>query len=257
MWVQIPMSIDEKVTRQMAGPMQTPKQSLPLAMGGAVSAEPRLQIVPDARAVAGCRTRRVYARFAKRGIDLVLALVALAVMSPVLALTALLIRLTMGSPIIFPQERVGLNGETFTVLKFRTMKPDRRVSLVSVPASFDRRKTHKTRANPLLTPLGRFLRKWSIDEFPQIFNVLRGEMSIVGPRPELPSVVATYEDWQHARFLVRPGLTGLWQITARGEGLMHERTDLDVEYLRVISLRTDLRIIAATPQAMLGDHKGF
>jgi lipopolysaccharide/colanic/teichoic acid biosynthesis glycosyltransferase len=216
-------------------------------------AQPQLDLIV---APEGSRDRTLYARYGKRMLDLVVASVGLVVLSPMLLIAALAVRCTMGHPVLFRQVRLGRDGVPIEVMKFRTMKPDRRTG----PGRWDgddRRRTHKTKTHPLLTGVGRFLRKWSIDESPQIFNVLRGDMSIVGPRPELPAVVAQYEPWQYARMVVRPGLTGLWQINARGEGLMHERTDLDVEYLGQIGFLTDLRIILATPKAMLGDHKGF
>jgi lipopolysaccharide/colanic/teichoic acid biosynthesis glycosyltransferase len=97
---------------------------------------------------------------------------------------------------------------------------------------------------------------WSLDELPQLWDVLTGKMSLVGPRPELPEIVARYEPWQHARHAVNPGLTGLWQIKARGNGEMHERTDLDIEYASRVTLRTDLTILLATPFAILAG-RGF
>lgn len=216
-------------------------------------------VVPPGVAPPMSRHNSFYARYGKRVLDLVLASTALVVALPVLGLAAVAVRFTMGSPVLFRQERIGLDGRPITVLKLRTMKPDRRRGRRSNQFDGDdRRRTHKTAEHPLLTPVGRFLRKYSIDELPQIFNVLKGDMGIVGPRPELASVVENYEPWEYARMLVRPGLTGLWQITARGDGaLMHERVDLDVAYLSDVSLLTDLRIIARTPGAMLGDHKGY
>ncbi len=215
-------------------------------------------VVPAGVAPPMSRHDSFYARYGKRAFDLVLASAALVVALPVLGLAAIAVRLTMGSPVLFRQERIGLDGRPITVFKLRTMKPDRRGRRSNQFDGDDRRRTHKTAEHPLLTPVGRFLRKYSIDELPQIFNVLNGDMGIVGPRPELASVVENYEPWEYARMLVRPGLTGLWQITARGDGgLMHERVDLDVAYLTQMSLLTDLRIIARTPGAMLGDHKGY
>lgn len=211
--------------------------------------------VPD-----GSRHGRRYARSLKRGLDVLVATVGLVVTLPVLAVAAVAVRATMGGPVLFRQVRLGRDGVPFEVLKFRTMKPDRRRSRAAQPPAdgTERRRTHKSVDHPLLTPVGRVLRTYSVDELPQLINVLRGDMSIVGPRPELPSVVAGYEPWQYGRLLVRPGLTGLWQVTARGDGgAMHERTDLDIEYVCQMSLRTDLRIIAATPRAMLGAHKGY
>jgi lipopolysaccharide/colanic/teichoic acid biosynthesis glycosyltransferase len=240
---------DQRQTAE--GDQRSPRASGPTTLSE--DANPRLDLIV---APPGSRNRTLYARYGKRVLDLTIASIGLVVLSPMLLAAAISVRLTMGRPVLFRQVRLGRDGVPMEVLKFRTMKPDRR----SGPGRWDgedRRRTHKTKSHPLLTSVGRFLRKWSIDESPQIFNVLRGDMSIVGPRPELPAVVAQYEPWQYARMVVRPGLTGLWQINARGEGLMHERTDLDVEYLSQISLLTDLKIILATPKAMLGDHKGF
>jgi lipopolysaccharide/colanic/teichoic acid biosynthesis glycosyltransferase len=251
---------DRSIDRRATGlPTDAPTERPTIHSVSALRREDGSFIVPDGIAPPGSLHDTFYARYGKRILDLLLAGTALLVALPVLALAALAVRLTMGRPIMFHQERIGLDGRLITVLKLRTMKPDRRRSRMrSRYQGEERRRTHKTAEHPLLTPVGRFLRKYSIDELPQIFNVLRGEMTIVGPRPELAIVVEHYEPWQYARLLVRPGLTGLWQITARGDGgLMHERVDLDVEYLSQVGLRTDLRIIAQTPQAMLGDHKGI
>jgi lipopolysaccharide/colanic/teichoic acid biosynthesis glycosyltransferase len=215
-------------------------------------------VIPDGIAPPGSRHDSFYARHAKRYLDLVLACVALVVALPVLGVAALAVRVTMGGPVLFRQERIGLDGTPITVLKLRTMKPDRRRTRRQAwYQGPDRRRTHKSPEHPLLTPVGRFLRKYSIDELPQIFNVIKGDMAIVGPRPELALVVERYQPWEYARMLVRPGLTGLWQITARGDGhLMHERVDLDIAYLSRLGLATDLRIVLATPRAMLGEHTG-
>ena len=121
----------------------------------------------------------------------------------------------------------------------------------------DRRETHKSDEDPRHTRVGRFLRRYSLDELPQLINVLRGEMSFVGPRPELASVVAeNYRPGLEQRHLVKPGLTGLWQVSARGNGPMHENGEWDLVYVEHVSLRTDLQILAKTPAAMLGDRTG-
>ena len=170
--------------------------------------------------------------------------------APLLAVVAILGRISLGPGIIFRQPRVGRNGIQFTVFKFRTMLPDRRRA--DVPIAFpDRRRTHKSADDPRHTPLGRFLRRWSLDELPQLFNVVKGQMSLIGPRPELPSVVANYEPWQHRRHDVKPGLTGLWQVVARGDGPMELRTDLDVKYVQSISFKLDLWILLATMSALI------
>jgi lipopolysaccharide/colanic/teichoic acid biosynthesis glycosyltransferase len=191
-----------------------------------------------------------YVGVLKPTLDRLFALGMLLVLSPVLAITALALRATLGRGIIYRQQRVGRDGVPFTVLKFRTMQADRRQQRVEVPV--DRRVTHKSMADPRHTRLGRVIRAAGIDELPQLVNVLRGEMSIVGPRPELPTVVERYQPWEHARHAVRPGITGLWQIRERGRGAqMHECVDIDLEYVETIGFWTDLKILAATPYHLL------
>lgn len=192
----------------------------------------------------------IYVRLWKPCLDRLAAVLLLLVTAPFLALIALVIRMNLGPGVIFRQQRIGRHGVAFDVLKFRTMLPDRRRA--DVPISFpDRRRTHKSGADPRHTPVGRFLRRWSLDELPQLFNVARGQMSLIGPRPELASVVARYQPWQHERHDVKPGLTGLWQVTARGDGPMELRTDLDIEYTRRICFTLDVRILAATATAFV------
>jgi len=209
----------------------------------------RLVVAPDAHAV----TRPVggfYVGVLKPVADRVFAAAMLVLLSPLLGLTALALRLTLGKGIIYRQQRVGRDGVPFTVLKFRTMRPDRRQRREDVPV--DRRVTHKSVHDPRHTRLGRVIRAAGIDEMPQLVNVLRGEMSIVGPRPELPSVVERYQPWEHARHSVKPGITGLWQIRERGRGArMHECVDIDLEYVDTIGFWTDLKIMAATPYHLL------
>ena len=197
-----------------------------------------------------------YERFAKPVIDRVLALVLLVVLSPLIAIVAVMVKLSLGSPILLRQKRVGRDGKIFELHKFRTMHADRRSEVVVSFDGSDRRITHKHPDDPRLTLVGRTLRKWSLDELPQLLDVLDGKLSIVGPRPELVHIVANYEPWQHGRHAVKPGLTGLWQVTARGEGEMHEHTDLDIEYAQNVTFSNDMRIMLQTIPAVLA-HKGY
>lgn len=209
----------------------------------------RLVVAPDAQAA----TRPVggfYVDVLKPTMDRLFALAMLVLLSPVLLVTAICLRITLGKGIIYRQQRVGRDGVPFTVLKFRTMQADRRAQRVEVPV--DRRKTHKSVNDPRHTRLGRVIRAAGIDEMPQLVNVLRGEMSIIGPRPELPTVVERYQPWEHARHAVKPGITGLWQIRERGKGArMHECVDIDLEYVDTIGFWTDVKILAATPYHLL------
>ena len=197
-----------------------------------------------------------YARILEPMIDRLGGLVLAVATLPLLVLVVPFIWVNMGFPAIFVQERVGLGGRTFKVYKLRTMRPDRR-GLAATFSGDERRVTHKSRRDPRVTRLGSFLRKWSVDELPQFWNVALGRMSLVGPRPEILDVVDQYEPWQHERHLVKPGITGIWQISARGDRPMHERTDLDLACVDRMSFATDLRILLRTIPAALGRRTGF
>lgn len=198
-----------------------------------------------------------YLRFVKPIFDVAIAAVLLVVAIPVLVAIALVVFVSLGHPIILRQERVGQGGRRFTVYKFRSMHADRR-SGRSQPILEDRRITHKHPDDPRLTPSGRLLRKLSLDELPQLVNVVKGNMSLVGPRPELPAIVEShYQPQQHRRHDVKPGITGLWQVSERGNGMMHEHVDVDLAYVANIGLLTDLRIVARTIPAALSSHQGY
>jgi exopolysaccharide biosynthesis polyprenyl glycosylphosphotransferase len=191
--------------------------------------------------------------FLKRVLDIALSLVAIALLAPIGALAALLIRLTSPGPVFFVQERVGLNKRRFRLYKFRTMVPDAEDRLCEVEHLNEvSGPVFKIAADPRTTPFGKFLRKTSIDELPQLFNVLKGDMSLVGPRP-LP--VRDYngldQDWQRRRFSVRPGITCLWQVNGRSSVPFEKWMQLDMEYIDHWSLGLDFKILAKTIPAVL------
>ncbi len=198
-------------------------------------------------ATEAIQTDSVYVRRLKPAVDRLIAAVLLVILFPLLLLIALGLLATLRRPILFRQVRVGRHGVPFVLWKFRTMRPDRRTR--DLPVAVERRVCHKSRHDPRHTRFGRSLRCTRLDELPQLVNVLVGDMSLVGPRPELIEIVSRYEPWQHARHVVRPGITGLWQVSAIGDGMMHENTDIDLEYIRAMDLRTDLRILLRTPVA--------
>ena len=198
-----------------------------------------------------------YARWIKPVMDRAGAAILLTALLPILAAVAVVVLIRLGRPVFFLQPRIGLNGRVFGMFKFRTMRPDRRFSDTVV--HMDRRLTHKHPEDPRLVPVGRFLRRWSLDELPQLINVMRGDMSLVGPRPEMASVVSRhYEPWQHARHQVKPGITGLWQVTERDCGdEMYKHTDTDLRYVQRMSFALDMKILLLTLPTALGLRKGF
>lgn len=205
----------------------------------------------DARAAFSLRRDlSSYERWFKPVIDRAVGVLVSIITLPIVVILAIAIFVTTGRPVLFKQRRVGLGGTEFTVYKFRTMTADRRVTNGGWSGP-DRRKNHKSEDDPRHTTVGRFLRKWSLDEIPQFWNVALGHMSLVGPRPELVEIVARYEPWQHRRHQVKPGITGLWQVSERGETPMHEATDVDLEYVDQLSPRVDLAILLRTIPAVL------
>ena len=192
-------------------------------------------------------------RVVKRAMDLGLTAVCL---PPVLVLTPVIaaaIRLDSPGPIFFSQQRIGEGGEPFTMYKFRTMQhvDDERTRPCEPPVSAGRCLDLKTPNDPRITRVGRLLRRWSIDELPQLWNVLRGDMSLVGPRPEQPDRVERYEGWQRKRFGVPQGLTGWWQINGRSDRPSHLHVDDDLYYIQHYSLLMDIRILMSTVGAVL------
>ncbi|MDP9053645.1 MAG: sugar transferase [Acidobacteriota bacterium] len=190
---------------------------------------------------------------AKRAIDMVLALLGIVVLSPVFLVVAALIKLTSPGPVIFRQVRCGLNGRTFTFYKFRSMVEDAEARLHQVAHLNEKSVVTKIRNDPRLTTVGKWLRKFSLDELPQLFNVLKGDMSLVGPRPAIPAEVAQYQRWQRRRLRMRPGLTCLWALRGRDKVDFESWMRLDLQYIDTWSLGLDARIILLTiPQVISG-----
>jgi exopolysaccharide biosynthesis polyprenyl glycosylphosphotransferase len=197
-------------------------------------------------------------RFAKRATDVVLTSIGLVLSSPVMALIALAVKLSDGGPVIFRQTRVGQDGSTFTMLKFRTMHTDAEARLAQLRAQNPNiGLMFKLDSDPRVTHVGRFLRRYSLDELPQLLNVLTGTMSLVGPRPPLQSEVAVYGDHARRRLLVTPGLTGLWQVSGRSLLSWEETVRLDLRYVENWNLTLDLLIIWKTVFAVLAKRGAF
>ncbi len=185
-----------------------------------------------------------------------ICVVVLVFMAPLMLLIALLIKLQDGGPVIFGHTRLGLGGRSFKCLKFRSMVIDSdarlQALLQSDPAArIEWERDHKLRNDPRVTPLGDFLRRSSLDELPQLFNVLRGEMSLVGPRPIVQNERARYGHYFDLYCQVRPGITGLWQISGRSDVSYRRRVALDVAYARGRCLKLYFRILFATAPAVL------
>jgi len=207
-------------------------------------------------------------RVVKRGIDVLGSAIGLIVLSPIFLTIAAAIKLTSSGPVLFRQERIGQYGAPFTFLKFRSMyrANDSQIHMdyikrfisgevESGKAETNGRVVYKITSDPRVTRVGRFLRKTSLDEFPQLLNVLKGDMSLVGPRPPIPYELESYDIWHRRRLLeVKPGLTGLWQVKGRSRMRFDDMVRLDLQYARSWSLWLDLKILLKTPRAvLLGD----
>jgi exopolysaccharide biosynthesis polyprenyl glycosylphosphotransferase len=190
-------------------------------------------------------------RVVKRAFDLTLASTLLVLTLPVMAVVALAVRLDSPGPALFRQQRVGENGRLFTIYKFRSMLHGSGRAAAANASSAGGSSELKRRDDPRVTAVGRFIRRSSLDELPQLFNVLKGDMSMVGPRPELPWLVERYESWQMQRFTVPPGITGWWQVNGRSDRPMHLHTEDDLYYVQHYSPLLDLQILWRTIGAVV------
>ena len=211
-------------------------------------------VAPIAAAPEAAASTTSSYRWAKRILDVTLSFVALTLTLPVWLVVAVLVRCSSHGPVFFRQHRVGRDGRPFTVLKFRSMCTDAEARLKDrglydtyVATGYKLPVADEFR----VTRLGRFLRKTSMDELPQLLNVLRGDMSLVGPRPVVPPELDNYGDLVHCYLGVRPGITGIWQVSGRSHVQFPERAHLDRQYYQGCSLRLDLAILARTPRAVL------
>jgi lipopolysaccharide/colanic/teichoic acid biosynthesis glycosyltransferase len=202
----------------------------------------------------------------RRTVDLVFAIALIVLFSPILIAVAVAVRLDSRGPALFRQRRVGYREREFTLYKFRSMRVDadprghqeyvtaliKGESSAPDPAPDGGHETlYKVAVDNRITPVGRWIRRWSLDELPQLFNVLLGDMTLVGPRPAIPYEVAEYPSWYLQRFSVKPGLTGLWQVSGRSERTYEEMVRLDIDYTERRSLGLDLSILLRTPWTVL------
>jgi lipopolysaccharide/colanic/teichoic acid biosynthesis glycosyltransferase len=189
---------------------------------------------------------------AKRLVDIAGSLAAITVLSPLLLVVAALVKID-GGPAVFVQTRVGRHGRVFRMFKFRSMHPDAEKRLADCLKQNKHGEgiTFKIKNDPRVTTIGRWIRRYSVDELPQLFNVLRGDMSLVGPRPPVPREVALYSLADRRRLMVKPGITCIWQVSGRAEIDFPGQVRLDVHYIESQSFAQDLRILARTPKAVV------
>ena len=199
-----------------------------------------------------------YQRMLKRAFDLLVASFIFMLVAPVMVAVAVAIKLDSPGPALFVQPRIGENGRTFNILKFRSMVQNADAMHEQVTTEDEEGNAiHKRPDDFRVTRVGRFIRKASLDELPQLINVIRGDMSLVGPRPELPRIVAQYQSWQRQRFLVPQGVTGWWQVNGRSEKPCHLCTEMDLYYIEHYSFLFDLQILLMTIPALLKGKGAF
>ena len=211
-----------------------------------------------ARAAKDAIKRTPNRLIASRVMDVSIASVALVVLAPVFAATAVAIKLDSSGPALFRQSRVGKNGKSFSMLKFRSMRQDAEALRADVEENSDREGVcFKARRDPRITRVGRFIRRASIDELPQIINVLRGEMSIVGPRPALPGEVAKYPSRAFGRLAVKPGITGIWQVSGRADVGFEKMVEMDLAYAAHRTITLDFILILMTFRAVISGRGAY
>ncbi len=247
--------------RTLSWQLEGTRMELLVAPGLVEVAGPRLHIRPfEGLPLLSVEQPRFegWRRVVKGLVDRSLALVALVVLSPVFLALSLAVALSSPGPVLYRQERIGINGRRFTMLKFRSMVVDADVRLAALQAANESDGLlFKMRSDPRVTPVGRWLRRLSLDELPQLLNVLNGSMALVGPRPPLPAEVARYDSSVSRRLLVKPGLTGLWQISGRSDLPWEEAVRLDLRYVENWTLALDIQIIWKTASAVLRSRGAY
>ena len=234
--------------------------------GSTVAQELPLANSASERTLAALPDRPIHAA-AKRLVDVTLSLAALLVLSPLLLLVAIAVRIDSDGPAIFRQERIGRHGRRFTMLKFRSMRANaddsihresvRRTALGIRTSLADGREVFKSPDDPRITRVGRIIRATCIDELPQLINVLRGDMSLVGPRPALAYELPFYKNWHFGRFNAVPGITGLWQVTRSTGTDFDDMMAMDIDYALTSTIRQDLSLIVLTIPAVIRDRGVF
>lgn len=190
----------------------------------------------------------------KRIIDIVCSMLGIICLSPILLIVSIIIKLDSKGPVIFKQKRVGLNGKEFNIYKFRSMVVNAEELKAKLQAQNEMSgPMFKMKEDPRVTKIGKFIRKTSIDELPQLFNVLKGEMSLVGPRPSLPNEVKDFESWMLKRLDVKPGLTCIWQVSGRNDIDFEDWMKLDIKYVNERSIFLDIKLILKTVLVLFGD----
>ena len=215
----------------------------------------RLQVNNEQEVVQIYEKEKVLYNISKRSLDIMASLVGLIILSPVVLVVAILIKLESKGPIIFSQKRIGLNGKEFKMYKFRSMVQNaeelkeklQKQNEMSGPM-------FKMKNDPRVTKVGKFIRKTSIDELPQLINVLKGDMSLVGPRPSLPKEVQNFEGWMLRRLDVKPGLTCYWQVSGRNNIDFEDWMKLDIKYVEERSFWLDIKLIFKTVKVLFGDR---
>lgn len=242
--------------KQISWMLESGRQHLVLAPSITDIAGPRIH----ARPVSGLPLIHVETprfssgqRFVKRTLDIIGAAVLLVLLSPVLLVVAAVVKLTSPGPVFYRQERIGRGGKPFGMLKFRSMRTgaDRELKDLLAAQGTDTQPLFKVKDDPRITPVGRFIRKYSLDELPQLMNVLSGSMSLVGPRPQIADEVALYSTAARRRLLARPGITGLWQVSGRSTTSWDEAVRLDLYYVENWSLIADIAILIKTVKAVV------
>lgn len=199
------------------------------------------------------KTSKIYF-FIKRFVDILGALVGIILLSPLLFIVSVLIKIESKGPIIFSQDRIGKDGEVFRIYKLRSMVENaEELKKKLIDENEMSGPMFKIKNDPRITKLGKFIRKTSIDELPQLFNVLKGDMSLVGPRPSLPSEVLEFEPWMKKRLMVKPGLTCYWQVMGRNNIDFHDWMLLDIKYVETMSMKVDIKLIIKTFFVLFGD----